>query len=247
MSKLIRVHILPLIVVMASFSFPAFSPSVKSLATTQSDAVSLGIPQNKQAQKKKSIAERLADIFRRQPDTGGTQGEFCSISPSKENPYLRYAWSDRPLFVWQGKVKKIEVHPKGNPQDILWSHLLTEQEQIEQKVRYSGSQALQPGQEYFYLVTYETIENKEPITKTKEISLIVLGANHEKRSRIDAKLAEIGNQSQTMDAEELALTKAELFAEENLWLDVIRETFSVQNPSIVWEQILKDYRTKSCK
>ncbi|MEQ8382146.1 MAG: hypothetical protein RH949_07225 [Coleofasciculus sp. A1-SPW-01] len=199
------------------------------------------------AEKYKSVIERLRDLFRRQPTAGSTQGEFCAIAPNPSNPNFLVTWSDRPLFVWQGTVTQIEVSHRAGEPDIVWSpHILTPEEQNQQSIIYGGS-ALEPGQEYTCVMTYETIDNEQRITKEKEIRFFVLGSDHEKRRRIEAKLAELVNQTSMMNTEEMALARAEIFAEEDLWLDVIRETFSVQNSSSEWKRTLQEYVNEECK
>jgi hypothetical protein len=239
MPKLIQVKSVLLIVassfaviswVLASLSFPALSTS-SELTVSQND------------QKNKSIAERLADVFRRRPRQGGTQGEFCSISPSIES---RLTWSERPLFVWQGNVTQIEVHRRGSQPALLWTDVLTEQEQSKQSRLYEGP-TLVPGQKYEYLVTYKTTDEGQIITNTKKIPFEVLEAEDEKRHRIEAKLAILENQNQTMSAEELALQRAEYFAEENLWLDVIREVLLLPNQSSNWARAVQEYQSEQCK
>jgi len=247
MNRLIRVHSLVLITAIATCSFPALSTLDNSSVTSKDHVVSSVTGKDAKEEKKKSVVERLADIIKRRPSQGGTQGEFCSISPSKENSYLRYTWSYRPLFVWQGTVKQIKVQQRGSESTVVWNHTLTEEEQRKQQIFYGGQEPLKTGQEYSYIVTYETEHKGRSITKDKKISLITLKDDHKKRRLIDAKLAELNNLSQTMSAEEFALGQVRLFAKEDLWLDVARVTFSVQNPSQNWKDFLEKDRAESCK
>ena len=231
MRKLAWVQLLLLIAGTASISFPALS--------TKSKERDLIISQNQQTNV--SPAQRLYEFFRRRRRSGGTQGEFCSISPSMN---YRTTWSDRPLFVWQGTVTQIEVRLSDN-QSALWTHTVTEEEQRQQQVLYAGS-ALKPGQIYSYFYTYQTKDQRQTVTKTKSIPLEVLRSDSEKRRRIEAKLGELDNQKQNLSAEEYILKRSEIFVEENLWLDLIREVYSLQNPSPEWAKIRQEQRPTLC-
>jgi hypothetical protein len=231
MRKLAWVHFLLLIAGTTSINFPVLS--------TKSKERDLIISQNKQTNV--SPAQRLIEVFRRRKRPGGTQGEFCSISPSIN---YRTTWSDRPLFVWQGTVTQIEVRLSDN-QSVLWTHTVTEEEQRQQQVLYGGS-ALKPDQTYFYVYTYQTKDQGQTIDQTKSIQLDILSSESPKRRLIEAKLAELDNQKQNLSAEEYILKRSEIFAEQNLWLDVFREVYSLQNPSPEWDKIRQEQRPTLC-
>ncbi|MEC4894501.1 MAG: hypothetical protein SAL07_16625 [Oscillatoria sp. PMC 1051.18] len=206
---------------------------------TSNNQVSNEIPR-KDNQEKKSTAERLSDLLTGSPRKPGTQGGFCLVFPN----FSSYTTSSsQPLFIWQGNVTKIQL----TSDNLDWEH---EVEQPDEKsVLYYGS-PLEPGEEYSYIVTYETIDEGEKITNTEEIEILIL-PNSEERSRIEAELAKLENPTSSMsleEREELALQRAEIFAqEEDLWWDVVREIYLFDNSSSDWNRNIQEYLSQLCQ
>jgi hypothetical protein len=214
-----------LVSTIAIASFPAFSFITETWATDKPSSVRTAIGQTKQ--QNKSAWDVVRGIFIRQKQKGGTMGEFCSISP---NIKAYVTWSDRPLFVWQGTIKEIQVSLPGSD-TALWTYVVKGNEQ---QVLYNADntgQPLQPGEEYSYWVKYETIGNDgQIITASKSLPFQVM--EDEKRNQIAEQLAALENQNDTMNAEELALKRAEFFGEyqdADLFLDVVREVFLLES------------------
>jgi hypothetical protein len=225
----------------ANASIPVSRSLVEGLKIAKSSASVTIISQRQQ--KRQSVWERLVSIFRRKKEDGSTQGEFCSISPNL-SAYI--TWSDRPLFVWQGTIKEIQVRLPGN-ESALWTYKVTGNEESILYNQDNNGKALEPGQEYEYQVEYETIDNKgEKTTSTKTIPFKIMEA--EERQQIVAELAALENRHHTMSAEELALERVLYFGEKpNLFLDVVRELFSVSSPSSDWITKTKKLRTEFCE
>ncbi|MCA1992422.1 MAG: hypothetical protein LDL41_10350 [Coleofasciculus sp. S288] len=120
-----------------------------------------------------------------------------------------------------------------------------------QKVQYNDSAPLNPGQEYEYLVTYETtVETPDgqvtPVTDRQTIPFKVMDA--EKRLSIQAELEALERQNSTMISDKLILQKAHYFAEQGLWSDVIQEIFSVKTPSSELSDVIDKIRNQnSCE
>ncbi|MEC4986298.1 MAG: hypothetical protein SAJ37_15180 [Oscillatoria sp. PMC 1068.18] len=206
---------------------------------TSNNQVSNEIPR-KDNQKKKSTAERLLDLLRRRPRKPGTQGGFCLVFPN----FSSYTtWSSQPLFIWQGNVTKIQL----TSDNLEWTHEVAQPD--EKSVLYDGS-PLEPGEEYSYIVTYETINEGEKIINTEEIEILIL-PNSEERSRIEAELAKLENPTSSLSLEErkeLALQRAEIFArEEDLWWDVVREIYLVDNSSSDWNRDIQEDLSQLCQ
>ncbi len=232
-----------LISTMAIAIFPALSFISQSWAAEKNSAVGVTIAQNKQ--ENKSAWDLVAEIFSRKKKEGGTMGEFCSISPNI-NAYV--TWSDRPLFVWEGTVKEIKVLLPGND-TALWTYVVKGNEkQVLYNVDNTG-QSLQTGKEYSYLVMYEAIGNEgKKITDSKSIPFQVM--EDEKRQEIAAQLEALNNQNNTMTAEELAIKRSIFFGdfkEEDLFLDVVREVFSVSGESPEWKNMTQKIRSEFCQ
>ncbi|HBL59555.1 MAG TPA: hypothetical protein DDZ80_14005 [Cyanobacteria bacterium UBA8803] len=234
MGRRIRVSLLLLIAVLsltsvsgaiANASLPASSAVAEGRANPE-NARSTIVSQNTQ----RSPWQIVLDIFRRKKRRGGTRGEeFCLVVPAQE---VFEIWSDRPLFVWQGTLKTITV----SLPDDEWAHDVTEKEQAQKSIVYAGP-ALQPGQEYFIEGIYETIKDGK-IIRDRTDSILFKVMEGPRRQQIAEQLLSLDSQSTTSSAEKLALERARYFAENDLFLDVVREIFSVPTPSpTVTEQI----------
>jgi hypothetical protein len=67
------------------------------------------------------------------------------------------------------------------------------------------------------------------------------------RSRIEKELAALERQISTMSDEERILQRALYFADRELFLDAVRELFSMQNPSPKWANEIQQLRTEFCQ
>ncbi|MEQ9625808.1 hypothetical protein [Coleofasciculus chthonoplastes] len=196
-------------------------------------------------QKNKSVWEKIGDLFRRKKEEGSTQGEFCSISP---NLAAYITWSKQPLFLWQGTVKKIEVSvdDEFSSESISWSYDQFQHNQ--QSILYNEDKTgkeLQLGQEYYYRVTYQTRGNDgQPIEKQKIIPFMVM--LDEEWQAIAKELTNLDNLNPNISEEEQALKHTLFFEENNLFLDVVRELFSVSVPSPEWRQKTEEIRIYFC-
>ncbi|NEP14150.1 MAG: hypothetical protein F6K14_28940 [Symploca sp. SIO2C1] len=189
---------------------------------------------NHTKQKHKSTLDRILDIFRRKLKDGGSRRDsFCPIWPSNGDPDLLEIWHERPLFIWQGTVREIEVRLPAT-ESAIWRYEVVEDEQ---QVFYEGPE-LQPGEEYDYWVRYEVTEEGETTTDEKTIPFII----KEERETIAKELMRLEGASE----EEKALARAEYFAEQGLWSDFMWEVFGVANPSVEWQKALEEIRKESC-
>lgn len=191
-------------------------------------------------------------IFCRKRRKGGGRGH-CSIWPNQHNPDLFVTWADRPLFIWKGRVKQVALRRAG-AETSFWLHTI---EGAEQFVRYDGS-ALESGQEYDYLMTYEVIDRDGNTTvETAEIPFEVLGSKI--RSRIESDLTNLENTNPTTSEDKSALQRANYLSQftyviqedpqnvqKGLWSDVFQEAFSVQRPSAELTQFKQELVRESC-
>lgn len=232
MRRLIRVHSLLLIGTLTSISFLASSALGEGLTkNTKNAAVTLR--ENYQ----KSLWELL---FGKKTKPGGSRGDFCSIWPNRDDSDMLKIWSDRPVFVWEGIAKRITVHP-ANSEQVLWSY---DVQPNERSVLYKGP-ALEPGRDYDYRVTFQTTINGVPSEKIAEPIPFQIMAAPERR-RIATELAAIERQNQALSNEQIAQKRADYFAKQGLWSDVVREVFSIQNPSSDWKAAMQKVRTQLC-
>ena len=214
----------------------------------------------KQQAKKKS---GLLDLFRRRRRDGGTRsGRFCPIAPGRG---FRLTWSTRPTFVWQGKVKTLNLQGVGGKKVWSASYELGPQEQQQQKMLYpEGEPSLESGQVYYLIVEYAMLqEDGKWVAKKKRIPLEVMREND--RQQIQTELREQGlvlpeeptpalkpEDAISRDAavdpnqEELTYQRAEYFAEQKFFMDAIRELFSIQSPSQERQRLMEDLRAIRC-
>ena len=162
-----------------------------------------------------------------EPRKGGSRGDICMISPDKPNNN-RIVWSDRPLFLWQGRVQKIALRTQGSNKDI-WSQAVTTETQ---NITYTG-QPLQPGEGYAWVVNSSMF-----------IPFQVMEA--QQRDRISADLQTLENQLKAKgeNTEAIALAKANYFAKNQLWSDVLQQIYSVPKPEL--NQIRQEISNKLC-
>lgn len=159
-----------------------------------------------------------------EPRKGGSRDpiNICMVSPDAPAK-LRIVWSDRPLFVWKGRVQTIAVRSIDSEQD-LWNKPVTET----QNITYTG-EALQPGQ------TYEWVVNSSKFVKFQIMEM-------QQRDRVTAELQTLENQLQAQgaDTEAIALAKAKYFADLNLWSDALQQAYSVQKRSDGLQKMIKN-------
>lgn len=167
------------------------------------------------------------------PTPGGSRpagGGVCPIAPvaaSEANPSIlttAIVWSDRPTFIWDGKVDKIGVRVRGS-EDILWSQPVSGTN----RVTYAGK-ALQPDRVYEWLVLSSDNQVKW------FIPFQVMTA--EERQSISQALQQLDRQlaAEKITGEAATLRRAEFFATQQidnqpLWSEFWQEVLSVQTPS----------------
>lgn len=175
-------------------------------------------------------------IFKRReppinPRNGGSRppSSVCMLSPDAPS-VTRTIWSDRPVFIWQGKVREIKVMVDGNTD--IWHQELNHNQQ---NITYTGK-PLNPGKTYDWMVnnnqfvTFKIMEQQE-------------------RDRITLDLRNIENRLKSNGAniEAIAYAKANYFADKNLWSDVLQQIYSVPKPSPELQQLRQDITQKLCQ
>jgi hypothetical protein len=149
------------------------------------------------------------------------------VAESQANPSIlvtAIVWSDRPTFIWDGKVDKIGVRVRGS-EDILWSQPVSGTN----RVTYAGK-ALQPDRVYEWLVLSSNDQVK------RFIPFRVVTA--QERKGISQALQQLDQQLATekITGEAATLRRAEFFAAQQidnqpLWSEFWQEVLSVQTPS----------------
>lgn len=153
---------------------------------------------------------------------------LCAITPGLLGE-KNVIWSDRPLFIWQGTVQRLEVRPYSlyspyRSQEVLWNQTVI----AEQSATYT-SKALQPGQTYDWELVVNPPSPHNPRPNNPRYTFQVMEAQG--RDRITAELTALETQLQGESPEAIALERANYFAERDLWSDALQQVFSVKNPS----------------
>jgi hypothetical protein len=165
------------------------------------------------------------------PRKGGSRpgDAVCMVSPDAPSQ-TRVVWSERPLFLWQGKVNEVGVRRQGS-KVYLWSQAVTGGE----STAYTG-RPLQPGQTYDWVVNGNMF-----------VPFQVMREPQRKQITKDLRNLENELQAQKADTETIALAKANYFAKAQLWSDVLQETYSVPKPSANLVKIRQEIVVKLCK
>ncbi|ERT09026.1 hypothetical protein M595_0950 [Lyngbya aestuarii BL J] len=166
-------------------------------------------------------------FFNNQPpqsgDGGSRGGPLCPLTPLDEATGIE-VWNDRPTFVWQGQLMRVELYDQ-NEDESIWSQDLAEDDQ---QVQYTGD-PLKPGQTY-NLMLYETVSDNFPFPATQVTFTVMDG---EKRQQVSQALEQLNRELKQQNASEeiIALVRFNYLAENQLWSDALAEAFSVENPT----------------
>ena len=163
-----------------------------------------------------NLYEDILNQLREENRIGVRGGNICAIAPPARLMGIGSAiWHDRPLFIWQGAAVRIELVASGS-EEVLWSKNLTANDTT---AVYQG-EALQAAQRYEWRL-YRS-------DKDFDIVLFRILPKQE-RDRITAQLNQLQTEGDT--AEQIALKRANYFAEQRLWADALQEIYAVPNPS----------------
>jgi hypothetical protein len=202
-------------------------------------------PSTPSSPKQKSILESLLSLLQRKPFLGGSRsgGSFCGITPAVLGE-SNAIWSDRPLFLWQGKAQNLELRPYAfnvayKNQATLWSIIPTDRQ-----ASYPN-EPLQAGQRYEWQVTYLSPRTNEPIRWQRTFMIM----EKAERDRIAQDLAALESQLQTQNAteEEIALARANYFAAKDLWSDALQQIYAVGYPFSAGNQFLQAVTDRACQ
>lgn len=149
------------------------------------------------------------------------RGGICALTPRTIGTNT-VVWSTRPLFAWRGvpPIQQIKVRVQGN-QEALWDKKFSGRAF---RVMYDGKQPLEPSQTYNWVILDD--QNKE-----YSFTFKVLNTQERDRITVDLKKLEEELKNNKASDEEIALRRAEYFAQKQLWSDVLQEVYSVKNPS----------------
>lgn len=163
-------------------------------------------------------------------------GGVCVIAPKAIGNNTE-VWNERPLFIWAGPFKRIELRRVGEEQ-VLWSKALDRQN----KILYDG-EPLQLGQTYEWSL-YFSPDTDFPPFRTETFQVM----NSQKRDRIKQDLQRLDEtlKGKKASAEEIARQHALYFVKQQLWLDALQEAYSVENPSQPLKELIQSMPKEIC-
>ncbi len=168
---------------------------------------------------------KLLRAKREQEPALTSRSNICEITPGLLGE-TNTIYSDRPLFLWQGKVLNLEVYlyspfSLDKDQEVLWTQTVNEESQ---NVLYTG-EALQPGQIYDWEIIVDSQANR------RRISFQVMDQGERDHISREIKHLETELTSAGATNEEIILAKANYFAERDLWSDTLQQLYSLENLS----------------
>lgn len=171
-----------------------------------------------------SIFEAILSLFKSPERRFISRGDgVCLISPGNLGEQL--IWSERPLFIWQGKIPKSKIsltksaENSGEKDRLVWTQIVSENTKT---VAYAG-EALQPGSTYYWELFSDGKTDGRAITLMTEFQ----------REAIAAELTALENKLENDGAteEDIAIAKADYFVRQKLGFDALQQLYSVPNPS----------------
>lgn len=173
----------------------------------------------------------LWDKLRRKKGRRGSRGDdekkfFCMIAPGplKDPNSIKASlkvWGTQPVFLWKGAIKGIEVRDARSKNKLMWSQQV---EPTTRSIVYQGED-LEPGKAYIWR---ETLADEELPSRQ---SFRIMKAEERDSISTELKQLESNLKAKGKKPEEIVLARIDYFVEKQLWSDVLREIYSVENPS----------------
>jgi Domain of Unknown Function (DUF928) len=218
-----------------------FSPELPKSASAQKSTPNLQqasrLAQN--SRRRRNGGSRLVGRLREEIPVRVRSASVCAIAPPTQfMNTTNIIWSDRPRFIWQGTIRRVELFVSDTDK-LVWSKTVSESDR---SVVYDGK-PLQPGQRYTWRF-YQSLRGSDFEAKSFRIM------SSPERDKIAADLTQLENQlkAENATAEEIALERANYFAakERRLWSDALQEVYSVQNPSEEVNAVIQEITTSIC-
>jgi hypothetical protein len=222
--------------------------SFVSIAIAQTQQKPQPTTQNRRKEPK-SIWETIWTLLTaREQRNMASRGNLCPITGLLEKQNI--IWSDRPLFLWQGTgIIEIKVYAPFDPntdEKVLWSQTVKTEDKKHQfsGIPYTGEQ-LQSGKSYDWELIYLDKEGRQETTN--KLTFQVMKSPERDRIATELNTLQTQLQAQGATAEEIALQRANYFAERDLWSDALQEIYSVPNPSAELMNNYNNLLTSVCK
>lgn len=163
---------------------------------------------------------------------------LCIVEPFKRGlGKAEVVWSDRPLFVWQGQIQKIEVYEQ-NAKTPLWEQPIAS---TERSKSYTGP-TLKPGKTYEWHIYQVASERAVAF-----ISFRMMEAPDRDRIAQDLQALDTRLKQTKASPEEIAMRRASYFADQELWADVLQQLMSVKDPSPEFALFMQELPGQLCE
>ncbi|MDY7006847.1 MAG: hypothetical protein SWX82_23715 [Cyanobacteriota bacterium] len=173
------------------------------------------------------------------PKEGTSRGtDLCLVSPGIIEVEGKI-WNTRPIFIWQGKLNRIEIRP-SNSGEVLWTFDIQENEEI---VDYTGEE-LEPGNTYRWRIFDSTNSIAGMQQRTFEIMDV---EEHEAITQELAQLDRDLNKQGATEKEDIAFARFQFFAERDLWSDALSEVFKIKKPSMELKAFRRNILQRLCQ
>ncbi|HBB30573.1 MAG TPA: hypothetical protein DDZ80_26565 [Cyanobacteria bacterium UBA8803] len=197
----------------------------------------------------RSWQEIFQDFFKNKEDNDDRTGAGAGGGISRDNscPILQLAlrtntevWSDRPVFLWKGKLSRIGIR-NAESDRVLWNQSLAATDTEFTSIPYTG-EPLEPGQSYQWLI----FDRENDSTPQRLVQFKVMDAQERDRISLDLLVLRRELRAKGATPEEIALARANYFAQKGLWSDVLQEVYSVENPSEALSNIIQQIPNELC-
>ena len=225
MKKLAHSRFLTSVITLALTGLTLSSSAMVSAAIAESSNNNSYTTQQ-ETKKSTSILEAILSLLKSTENRLITRGnELCPMSPG--NIGEQVVWDNRPLFIWAGKTSKSEISlysPSVNfdyEQDdqLLWTKTIAANTET---IVYDDKK-LEPGLTYDWHLK----------DGNKDYRLTFILMKQEQRDAITEDLISLENELKNINAsvEDIAIAKADYFANKKLWSDALQQLYAVENPS----------------
>ncbi|WP_448282500.1 hypothetical protein [Phormidesmis priestleyi] len=193
--------------------------------------------------KQKSALETLQGIFRPRRRPAGTRGPICLITPGLKPAWVSlsgipFVLSDRPLFLWQQPVTRVEVR-LATSNAVVWSQTLPPNSR---SIFYHGT-PLQSNQTY-QVVAFGS--KNYPLNTGEDAQFTLVSTNERARISADMAQKETELKHQNRSTEEIAIAQAIDLSKQSLLSDAFQLLYSLPDRSPKLNSFLTDIMTKAC-
>ncbi|NEQ29892.1 MAG: hypothetical protein F6K04_02630 [Leptolyngbya sp. SIO4C5] len=173
--------------------------------------------------------------FPRSP--GGSRGDVCPLAPLAVPRSALTLWSDRPLFLWQGSLSRLQI-VTAETDEVLWQ---ADPEAGTTQIQYGAEMPLQPGQEYIWKIYGGPFAVEQLRIPFRIMAL-------ERQAVIADELRVLNTQLalEQADLEAQVLRQVTYFADQYLWADALQVAATAPTGTEAAESYLQAAIAQTC-